>query len=334
MLVYLYICKKIMLYPIKFKPRFFEKIWGGQKLKTILGKNIPSDKTGESWEISSVSEQTSVVDNGFLKNNSLNELLEIYMTDLVGEKIYEKFGDEFPLLIKFIDARETLSVQVHPNDDYAKEHHLAYGKTEMWYIIDSEPDSYVYLGFNKDLTKDEFLNHIEQGTVESILNKIPAKKGDVFFIPSGRIHALGKGILLAEIQQTSDITYRVFDWNRKDENGNYRELHIEEAINVIDYSQLKNANISYQNIANQANELVSCQYFSTYFFSLESKFVREYEFLDSFKILIFIDGNGKIQYENSFESYNKGDVYLIPAELDSIELIPNISTQMLEVYIK
>jgi mannose-6-phosphate isomerase len=323
-----------MLYPLKFIPRFFEKIWGGQKLKTVLGKPIPAGNIGESWEISSVSNEVSVLANGSLQNNTLNELIEIYMTDLLGEKVYDKYGEEFPLLIKFIDAHNTLSVQVHPNDELAKERHYAYGKTEMWYVVDVEPDSCIYIGFNKNLSKEEFLHHIEQGTVESILNKVPVNKGDVFFIPAGRIHAIGKGILLAEIQQTSDITYRVFDWNRKDNNGSLRELHIEEALDVLDYNKLENTKISYQMLANQPNELVSCQYFTTNLYILNKQILREYEFLDSFKILIFIDGNGEIRYEKHNEQYKKGDVYLIPAELNYIELIPSAISHFLEVYIK
>ncbi len=323
-----------MLYPIKFFPLFFEKIWGGNKLKILLNKPILNDNIGESWEISSVENHVSLVANRFLKGNSLNELVEVYMTDLLGEKVYEKYGNEFPLLIKFINASDILSVQVHPNDEIAKERHHAYGKTEMWYIVDADADSYIYVGFNKNLNKEEFIHHLEHGTVESLLNKVTAKKGDVFFIPPGRIHAIGKGILLAEIQQTSDITYRVFDWNRKDKDGNYRELHIEEALDILDYTKLENPKIVYQTITNKPVELVSCSYFSTNLFVIDKQITREYEFIDSFKILIFIDGNGEIIYKDGSEQYTKGDVYLIPADLSYIDVNPLCTTNYLEVFVK
>ena len=324
-----------MLYPIKFYPRFFEKIWGGNKLKTILNKPIKVDKIGESWELSSVSDEVSIVSNGFLADNDLNELIEVYMGDLVGEEIYKKYGDEFPLLIKFIDANDILSVQVHPDDNTARERHNAYGKTEMWYIIDAEPDSSIYLGFNRKINKSEFVSYLNNGKLEEILNKIPVNKGDVFFIPSGRIHAIGKGILLAEIQQTSDITYRIFDWNRKDANGNPRELHIKEALDVINYDDVvENPKIDYKKEKNKAVELVSCNYFTTQFYNIDKAIELEYIQIDSFKILIFIEGEGNIFYNENFYPYSKGDVYLIPAILEKIEINPILNTIFLETFIK
>lgn len=322
-----------MLYPIKFNPLLFEKIWGGTKLKTILNKPIRSNNTGESWEISAVENEVSVVSNGFLKDNTLTEIIEIYLADLLGEKVYQKFGEEFPLLIKFIDAHDDLSVQVHPPDEVARERHHAYGKTEMWYIIDAEPNAYIYLGFNDNLTKEDLAERIDNGTIADVLNKIPAQKGDVFFVPAGRIHAIGKGILLAEIQQTSDITYRVFDWNRTDTQGKPRELHIEEAIDVIDYQKLEQPKIQYETKKNKAVELISCPYFTTNLLMLDEAIDREYEWIDSFKILMFINGSGSILYEGGAEPYTRGDVFLIPAELHEISLQPTKGTELLEVYI-
>lgn len=322
-----------MLYPLKFNPILFEKIWGGSKLKTILNKPITSDKTGESWEMSAVENTVSVVSNGFLKENTLTEIVEIYLSDLLGEKVYQKYGEEFPLLIKFIDANDDLSVQVHPPDDVARERHHAYGKTEMWYIIDAEPNAYIYLGFNENITKEEFAERIDNGTVADVLNKIPVHKGDVFFVPAGRIHAIGKGILLAEIQQTSDITYRVFDWNRTDAQGKPRQLHIDEAMDVINYQKLEQPKVIYEAVNNRAVELISCAYFTTNFLTFNQTIEREYEWIDSFKILIFIDGNGNIAFENGLEPYSCGDVFLIPAELHEILLQPNRETKLLEVYI-
>ncbi|MCX7861876.1 MAG: class I mannose-6-phosphate isomerase [Bacteroidales bacterium] len=322
-----------MLYPIKFEPIFFEKIWGGSRLRSILNKNTISNKIGESWEISAVEDNISLVAEGFLKGNSLTELVEVYMGDLVGEKVYQKYGLEFPLLIKFIDAHDDLSIQVHPNDEVAKDRHHAWGKTEMWYVVDAEPDSYIYLGFNKDLSKEEFLNHLNHNTITAVLNKIPARKGDVFFIPAGRIHAIGKGVLLAEIQQTSDITYRVYDWNRKDEKGNPRELHIEEALDVIDYSKTSDLKIEYENQKNVSIELINCPYFTTNLFDMNQSIDREYIQIDSFKIWLFIKGEGYVKYNETQIKYNKGDVYLIPSEIHEISLIPANETIALEVYL-
>ncbi len=328
-----YTFAKKMLYPIKFNPILFEKIWGGNKLKTILNKSISSDKTGESWEISSVENEVSVVANGFLKENTLTELIEIYLSDLLGERVYQKYGEEFPLLIKFIDAHDDLSVQVHPPDEVARERHHAYGKTEMWYIVDAEPNAYIYLGFNENISKEDFAERIDNDTLIDVLNKIPAQKGDVFFVPAGQIHAIGKGILLAEIQQTSDITYRVFDWNRTDAQGKPRQLHIDEAIDVINYQKLEQPKVTYKAINNQAVQLISCPYFTTNLLTLNKTVEREYEWIDSFKILIFIDGRGNIVYESGTEPYARGDVFLIPAELHEISLQPAQVTELLEVYI-
>src|SRR3972149_1007896 len=196
------------LYPLKFKPIFKDKIWGGDKIKTLLNKDFsPLPNCGESWEISGVQDEISVVSNGFLIGNNLQELIEIYMGDLVGDQVYQKYGIEFPLLIKFIDAHDDLSIQVHPNDKLAMQRHNAYGKTEMWYIIDADRGAKLISGFNTEVTKDAYIKHLENNTLNLILNYEEVKAGDVFFMPAGRVHAIGKGILLTEIQQTSDITY-------------------------------------------------------------------------------------------------------------------------------
>ena len=209
-----------MLYPLKFKPILKEKIWGGRRLGEKLGKRLPAGRVvGESWELSGLDGNRSVVRNGPLKGNDLEELIEVYMGELVGDRVYERFGLQFPLLIKYLDVQQPLSVQVHPNDDLAAERHGSYGKTEMWYVIDSEKDAELCLGFNRPVTKEEYLRHVADGTLADILARVPVKPDNAYFIPAGAIHAIGKGILIAEIQQTSDITYRVFDWNRVDKNG-------------------------------------------------------------------------------------------------------------------
>jgi len=196
-----------ILYPIKFKPIVKEKIWGGTRLKNLLNKNVEEmSNAGESWEISACGEDLSIVENGFLKDNNIQELIEIYMGDLVGDKVYDKFGLEFPLLIKFIDANDYLSIQVHPDDEFAFKHHNSFGKTEMWYIVDAEKDAELIVGFNQEMNKQKYLQHYGSGTLRDVLNFDKVKNDDVFFMPAGRVHATGPGILFAEIQQTSDLT--------------------------------------------------------------------------------------------------------------------------------
>ncbi len=225
------------LYPLRFEPILKEKIWGGSSLAEHYGKKAGNLKNiGESWEISAVSENLSVISNGFLAGNNIEEIIEVYMGDITGESVFEKFGNEFPLLIKLIEARDDLSVQVHPGNELAKERHNAFGKTEMWYILQSEKNAKIYTGFSKPVTRDSYINALKNNTVTDILNIERAYPGDTFFTPAGRIHAIGAGIVLAEIQQTSDITYRIYDWDRKDNTGKSRELHTDLALEAIDFN--------------------------------------------------------------------------------------------------
>lgn len=324
-----------MLYPLSFKPIVFERIWGGKKLKNVLQKDVDEiEKAGESWEISAVEGAESVVENGILAGNTLQEITEIYMSDLVGEKVYEQFGEEFPLLIKYIDANDVLSIQVHPNDALAKERHHAYGKTEMWYIIDAEPDAFIISGFKKDVSQEEYLDHLKSGKVDQLMNKVPAIPGDVFFIPAGRVHAIGKGVLLAEIQQTSDITYRIFDWNRVDKNGNPRELHTEEALAAIDFKATKQVKQAYKELKNKPVNLVYCPYFTTNILFLDQPLEREYEMMDSFKILMQVKGSSIITYHDKEIVMEEGKTVLIPAVFEGITIIPKGTCKILEIYIK
>ena len=239
-----------MLYPLKFHPILKKKIWGGERLAYKSEKH--EESIGESWEISAVEDNISVVSNGILADNDLQELIEVYMGDLVGDHIYEKFGIEFPLLIKYIDANDDLSIQVHPDDKTAKERHNAYGKTEMWYIVDAEKDASLVLGFNHEIDKATYLQALHHNKLMDLLNVQKVKKGESFFIPAGLVHAIGKGCLIAEIQQTSDITYRIYDYNRKDANGNTRELHTDLATDVIDYSYQPQHRVNYTPRDNQS----------------------------------------------------------------------------------
>ncbi len=323
------------LYPIKFTPQFKEKIWGGNRLKPLLNKNIPSNKTGESWEISAVENNLSEVANGFLAGNSLQELIEIYMGDLVGEKNYDRFGIEFPLLIKYIDANDVLSVQVHPDDDLAKKRHNAYGKTEMWYVIDAQPGAKLISGFTKELTKEEYTQHVKKGTLEQVLNFEPVKPGDVFYMPAGRVHAIGAGIVLAEIQQTSDVTYRIFDWNRTDDKGQGRELHTDLALDAINFKVEKEYRTDYEEARNSAVNLVQSPYFTTNKLELNSAIERNFPAVDSFRIYMCVSGKAQITCnEEATEIITKGETVLVPASFEHIHIKPVEQATLLEVYLE
>lgn len=323
------------LYPLKFTPIIKETIWGGNRLKSELNKVSVSNKCGESWEISNVEGNISVVSNGFLAGNNLEEIIETYMGDLVGDKVYEEFGNQFPLLIKFIDANDVLSIQVHPNDEMAFERHQSFGKTEMWYVIDSEPDSELIVGFNQKVNKEIYLENLNNNTLNKIMNFEKAKKGDVFFIPAGRIHAIGSGILLAEIQQTSNITYRVFDWNRTDNKGKPRELHTQLALDAIDYTYHTNYKTDYELVPNKTSSIVDCEYFTTNTLHITKALEKDYNQIDSFIIYMCIDGKFIIKPETGDPiAVEKGETVLIPAVMKFFELLPTPQAQILEVYVK
>ncbi len=322
------------LYPLKLIPQIKDKIWGGKKLREILGKTGASDKAGESWEISGVQDNISVAGNGFLAGNNLQELIEVYMGDLVGDKIYDKFGIEFPLLIKFIDATDKLSIQVHPPDEMAKERHNSYGKTEMWYIIQADKDAELIAGFNKEIDKSGYLEHFNNGTLTDILNIVKVSSGDVIFLPAGRVHSLGAGILLAEIQQTSDITYRIFDYNRVDSEEKSRELHTDLAVDAIDYKFYDNYKQGYARKTNEPSEIVRCKYFTANILDFDRPVEKDYVGLDSFVIYMCLDGEFDIKYfEQHPEKVKKGETILIPAELKNLKLNPVKQAKILEVYI-
>lgn len=324
------------LYPLKFTPIYLEKIWGGNRIKTVLGKDFGSlPNCGESWELSAVEGNISEVANGFLKGNNLAELVEVYMGDLVGDKIYKKFGIEFPLLFKFVDAEADLSIQVHPGDELAKKRHNAYGKTEMWYVIAAEKGALINSGFNRKLTREQYLEYLEKGKLADILYYDEVEPGDVFFIPAGRVHAICKGVLLAEIQQTSDVTYRIFDYNRKDKQGNLRELHNDLAIDAIDFTYMEEYKTKYKAEKNKSSEIVSCEYFTTNVLEFSEKLEKDYHQLDSFIVYMNLDGRFSIEYENGQEVIEKGETVLVPASLETYRLNPlTPEVKTLEVYIK
>lgn len=318
------------LYPLKFRPILKERLWGGTKLQDVLNKPLESDITGESWEISTVPGDISVVSNGNLSGKTLQELIDSFPKELLGKSVVERFGKEFPILIKFIDAKQDLSIQLHPNDELAKKRHGSFGKTEMWYIMDADEGANLIVGFNKDVTKEEYSKSLKEGKLLSLMNYEPVKKGDTFFINTGKIHAIGAGVMLAEIQQTSDITYRVFDFNRKDKNGKLRELHTELALDAMDYAQKDDFKVSYPKDINSVNKMVDCPYFKTNYLKFTKGVQQDISKRDSFTIYMCMDGSATIENNFGAETIIKGETVLIAAETDSI-LISTNGVELLEV---
>jgi mannose-6-phosphate isomerase len=323
-----------MLYPLKFAPVFKDKIWGGQKIKTSLGLDFsPLSNCGEVWALSGVSDCQTVISNGFLEGNELNEVLEIYMDELVGEKAYARYANEFPILIKFIDANDWLSIQVHPDDALAARRNIGSGKTEMWYILDADPKAELIAGFNRKMNETTYLESFNQKQLKEVLNFEKVKKGDVFFIPSGRVHALGPGILLAEIQQTSDTTYRIYDWDRVDSEGKSRELHTGLALESIDFSPVDSYRTNYKHAVNKPATLVNCPFFTTNLLEIDREIAKDYTALDSFVIYICVEGEVAVKTGDESVSLKAGEVILLPAVIEQLTISPSAKSKILEVYI-
>ncbi|WP_047244724.1 type I phosphomannose isomerase catalytic subunit [Maribacter thermophilus] len=320
------------LYPLKFHPILKERLWGGVKLKEVLNKKIESDITGESWELSAVNGDVSVVANGDLKDTSLQELIEKEPEALLGKSVVARFGKEFPILIKFIDAKQDLSIQLHPNDELAKKRHNSFGKTEMWYIMDADPEAELIVGFNRDVTRDEYAESLKNNTLLDLLNYEKVKEGDTFFINTGKIHAIGAGVLLAEIQQTSDVTYRIFDFNRKDKNGNLRELHTDLALDAIDYQKKDDFKVSYSQTGDTVNQMVDCPYFKTNFLNLKKNMEQDTRSRGSFTIYMCVSGKSNISTEFGEVEVNRGETILVPAISNKIS-IKTQGAKLLEVTI-
>ena len=320
----------MQLYPLKFKPILKERLWGGTKLKDVLGKPNESDITGESWELSGVKGDISIVSNGPLSGTSLQEIIDKWPEDLLGKGVVERFGKEFPILIKFIDAKQDLSIQLHPNDALAKERHNSFGKTEMWYVMDADKGANLIVGFNKEVTKEEYSESLKKDTLLDLLNYESVKEGDTFFINTGKIHAIGAGVLLAEIQQTSDITYRVFDFNRRDKKGNLRELHTEMALDAMDYHKKDDFKVTYDGHMNTVNTMVDCPYFKTSFMHLTKNSSQTVSERDSFTIYMCVGGSAKISTDTGSVMIQKGETVLIPASSKTIN-INTTQAKLLEV---
>lgn len=301
------------LYPLKFHPILKERLWGGTKLKDLLGKPIESEITGESWELSAVHGDVSVVENGALAGKSLQELIDSFEGRLLGEEVFARFGYNFPILIKFIDAKLDLSIQLHPNDELARKRHNSFGKTEMWYIMDAEKDARLIVGFNRDVTKKQYEDSLAAGSLPELLHYETVQEGDTFFINTGKIHAIGAGVLLAEIQQTSDITYRVFDFNRRDKEGRLRELHTELALDAIDYKFSNDFRVSYPRELNVANPMVYSPYFKTNYLEMDHDLERNAADRASFTIFMCVSGSGELYNEAGSTGIRRGETVLMPA---------------------
>lgn len=317
------------IYPLQFQPILKDRIWGGTKLKTYLNKPITSEITGESWEISTVENDVSVIANGIFKGKSLNELINEFPEEVLGTKVYKQFGKQFPLLFKYLDAREDLSIQVHPNDELASKRHNSFGKTEMWYVMQADDNAQLIVGFKEKSSPDQYLKSLENNSIIDLLDVKKVKQGDVFFLETGTVHAIGAGTVIAEIQQTSDITYRIYDFDRVDANGNTRELHVDLALNAINYNVV-DAQKEYSKVENFSNEIVNCQYFTTNFIPLDGE-MRFDKNKESFTVYMCVEGSFELIYEEEKYEYKTGDTILIPAEITEFEIKGKAS--VLEIYI-
>ncbi len=320
------------LYPLKFYPILKERLWGGTKLGTLLGKELESDLVGESWELSGVAGDVSIVANGSFTGTPLTDLINRYPVEILGKSVLERFGKEFPILIKFIDAQKDLSIQLHPNDELARKRHNSFGKTEMWYVMNADKDAELIIGFKEDITKEIYVESLKNNTLTDLLNFEKVSEGDTYFISAGKIHAIGAGVLIAEIQQTSDQTYRVYDYNRKDALGNLRELHTELSIDAIGYNKQDDFKVSYEQETNVSNTMVNCPYFKTNFISINKNIQIDVSDRDSFTIFMCIDGD--VLIENNFGSIliKKGETVLVPAITGHI-LLSSERAKLLEITI-
>lgn len=321
------------LYPMKFMPLYKSTVWGGNKIQTLGFDYSPLPNCGELWALSGVDGNESIISNGFLEESNINEAIEIYMGELVGEKIFEHFGPTFPLLLKIIDANDDLSIQVHPDDKLAQQRGMENGKTEMWYIMEAEKGAKIVDGFQKELTPEEYQQYLAINRIEDTLHIEQAQAGDMFFIPAGRIHALGKGLLLAEIQQNSNCTYRIYDYNRPDASGNLRELHTAEALDAINFAQTTDGKTHYSYKENSTTPLADCPYFTTNLIPLTKPMRKDFTSLDSFVIYLCVEGIGAVKSMETIVPLHAGECVLVPAVAEQVELFNEGPAKFLEIYI-
>lgn len=323
------------MYPLKFEPILKQTLWGGDKIVPFKHLDSSLNGVGESWEISGVENSESVVVNGPDKGLTLADMVRRYREELVGEENYSRFGNKFPLLIKFIDAKQDLSIQVHPADELAKKRHNSMGKTEMWYVVEADKGAKLRSGFSEEITPKEYKERVLNNTITDVLQEYDIQKGDVFFLPAGRVHSIGAGAFIAEIQQTSDITYRIYDFNRKDAQGKTRELHTDLAREAIDYEVLADYRTTYESVPNEPVELVACPYFTTSLYEMNEKITCDYSELDSFVIFVCVDGACTVVDNEAHElTMRAGESILFPATTQDLTIIPEEGgVKFLETYI-
>ncbi len=323
----------MQLYPLKFQPLPKEKIWGGTRLNRVANHQSGHPQIGETWDVAALDDNDSEVVNGFLAENTLSELLEVYMSDLVGDKVYSKHGNNFPLLVKLIDATDKLSVQVHPNDEMAQQNGERNGKTEMWYVLEADDNAEIILGFNKEVTKEELEQRLQDQTFSEVLNYQNIQKGDVIFIPAGTVHAIGKGCMILEIQQSSDTTFRLFDYNRLQDNGQPRKLHTKQAFEAIDYKNWEH-NVMHSNGVDEIEELVDCDYFTCSLIRFNKAKQYDISDIDSMVLLSVVEGSVEIEHEEGKTTLQRGETTLVPAAVESLTILPDGEAKLLETYIK
>lgn len=321
------------LYPMKFLPLYKTTVWGGNKIQTLGFDYAPLPNCGELWALSGVKDNESVIANGFLEESTINEALEIYMGEILGEKNFEHFGTTFPLLLKIIDANDDLSIQVHPDDTLARQRGMENGKTEMWYILEAEPGAHIINGFEQTVTPDEYQQYLALGKLDKLMHIEQAQSGDMFFIPAGRVHALGKGLLLAEVQQNSDCTYRIFDYNRPGPDGKPRQLHTAEAIDAINFTPVRDGKTHYNYHDNNTTPLAECPYFTTNLIPLTKPMRKDFTSLDSFVIYLCVDGIGAVKSLDTIVPLHAGECVLVPAVAEQVELFNEGPAKFLEIYI-
>lgn len=322
-----------VLYPLKFKPIFKDKIWGGRKIKEQLGLDFGTlPNCGEVWLLSGLWDEQSEVANGDFVGDEINDLVETFMGDLVGESVFDKYGEQFPLLLKIIDANDWLSVQVHPDDELAEKRGIGNGKTEMWYVMHADKDAELVMGFNREMTRMDYVKVMKNNTLREVLNYEKVEAGDVFFIPAGRVHALGPDIMVAEIQQTSDTTYRIYDWDRINEAGMSRELHIPQSVEAIDFAIPDQYKIEVQDVMNKTVPVVDCQYFVTNLLQLQGEMEKDYSNLDSFVFLLCTEGIFSLVWENGAVFVKQGECVLIPNIVKKVSIRAERYCKLLEVY--
>ena len=323
------------MYPLKFEPILKQTLWGGEKIIPFKHLNETLTNVGESWEVSAVDGSESVVSYGSDKGMTLPEMVRHYKEELVGEANYARFGDKFPLLIKFIDAKLDLSIQVHPDDALAKKRHNSFGKNEMWYVISADPGAKLISGFSQEITPKEYKERVHDGTFAQVLQSCLIQPGDVFYVPAGRVHGIGAGAFVAEIQQTSDITYRIYDYNRKDKNGKTRELHTAQAVDAINFADVQDDfRTSYDRVQNEPVEVVACPYFTTSVYDMTEEITCDYSELDSFVIFICVEGACRLRDNEDNEiTLQAGETVLLPATTQNVTIVPDQHVKLLETYV-